>query len=139
MHSFKFEYYVIFNGTFFLQLHKKKEFFWLIKFFFTVLSDWKNYVKHMKLDIQTLNFGICWIARWHAKDIKSENKIFVAFKVEKILKDSLDSISSYKKFVDITQQYFALLFQGNFRANNLNFQWRWRWWDRIQAIFLNIF
>ena len=26
-----------------------------------------------------------------------------------------------------------------FPANNLNFDWRWRWWDRIQAIFLNIF
>ena len=24
-------------------------------------------------------------------------------------------------------------------ANNLNFHWRWRWWDRIQAIFFNLF
>ena len=24
-------------------------------------------------------------------------------------------------------------------ANNLNFYWRWRWWDQIQAIFLNLF
>ena len=75
------------------------------------------------------------------------------FKVEKILKGSLDSISSpspsvknqimggkvclrckgktllgvvnkllkIKKFVDITQQCFALLPQVNFPANNLNF------------------
>ena len=38
-----------------------------------------------------------------------------------------------KKFVDITQQCFALLLQVNFPANNLNFHWRW--WDRIQATF----
>ena len=44
-----------------------------------------------------------------------------------------------KKFVDITQQCFALLPQVNFPANNLNFYWRWRWWDWIQAIFLNLF
>ena len=72
-------------------------------------------------------------------------------KVEKILKGSLDSIPSpspsvkiqimggkevqrqniaghcqqtfeNKKFVDITQQCFALLPQVNFPANNLNFQ-----------------
>ena len=36
-----------------------------------------------------------------------------------------------RKFVDITQQFFALLPQVNFPANNLNFQ--------IQAIFLNLF
>ena len=29
--------------------------------------------------------------------------------------------------------------QVNFPANNLNFHWRKRWWDRIQAIFLNLF
>ena len=44
-----------------------------------------------------------------------------------------------KKFDDIPQQCFALLPQVNFHANNLNFHWRWRWWDRIQAIFLNLF
>ena len=32
---------------------------------------------------------------------------------------------------------FTLLPQVNFPANN--FHWRWRWWDRIQAIFLNLF
>ena len=68
----------------------------------------------------------------------TENK----FKEEKILKGSLDSIlspsTSEKKFVDITQQCFALLPQVIFPANNLNIHWRWRLWDRIQAIFLNI-
>ena len=44
-----------------------------------------------------------------------------------------------KKFVGITQQCFALLPQINFPDNNLNFHWRQRWWDQIQAIFFNIF
>ena len=29
--------------------------------------------------------------------------------------------------------------QVNFPDNNLNFQWRWMWWDQTQAILLNIF
>ena len=44
-----------------------------------------------------------------------------------------------KKFVDITQQCFALLTQLNFPINNLNFHWRCRWWDQIQSIFLSLF
>ena len=28
--------------------------------------------------------------------------------------------------------------QANFPAHNLNFHRRWRWWDQIQAIFLNL-
>ena len=32
-----------------------------------------------------------------------------------------------------------LLPQGNFPTNNLNFHWRWKWWDQIWAIFLNLF
>ena len=85
-------------------------------------------------------------------------------KVEKILKGSLDSIPSpslsvkiqimsllevwkqniagncqqtfeNKKFDDIAQQWFALLLQAYFPANNLNIHWRWRGWDRIQATF----
>ena len=27
----------------------------------------------------------------------------------------------------------------HFPVDNLNCHWRWRWWDRIQAIFLNLF
>ena len=42
-----------------------------------------------------------------------------------------------RKFADTTQQCFALLPQVNFPTNNLNFHWRW--WDWIQAIFLNFF
>ena len=38
-----------------------------------------------------------------------------------------------------TQECFTLLPQVNFYALNLNFHWRWMWWDRIQAIFLNLF
>ena len=44
-----------------------------------------------------------------------------------------------QKFVDITQQCFALSPQVNFPGDNLNFHWRQRWWDQIQAIFLNLF
>ena len=29
--------------------------------------------------------------------------------------------------------------QVNFPATNLNIHWSWRWWDKIQAIFLNLF
>ena len=43
-----------------------------------------------------------------------------------------------KKNIDITQQCFALLPQVNYPANNLNFYWRRRWLDWIQAIFLNL-
>ena len=66
-------------------------------------------------------------------------KLFLC-KVEKILKGSLNLIPSpsLSKFVDIPQQCFALFPQVNFPANNLNFHWRWRWWDQIQAIFLNL-
>ena len=39
------------------------------------------------------------------------------------------------KFVDNAQQCFALTTQANFPANNLNFHWRWRWLDQIQATF----
>ena len=28
-----------------------------------------------------------------------------------------------------------VLHQVNFPVNNLNFHWRWRWWDQIQATF----
>ena len=41
-----------------------------------------------------------------------------------------------QKFVDTAQQCFAFTQQVNFPTNNLNL--RWRWWDQIQTIFLNI-
>ena len=71
------------------------------------------------------------------------------FKVEKVLKGSLDLIQApsvkiqimggkfawgvNKKFVYNTQQWFAFTPQANFPAHNLNFHWRW--WDQIQATF----
>ena len=36
----------------------------------------------------------------------------------------------------LAQQCFAFTPQANFPTHNLNFHWRWRWWDQIQAIFL---
>ena len=61
---------------------------------------------------------------------------FAMLKIEKIL----GSLNFYfQKFVDNTQQCFAFTPQANFPAHNLNFQWRWRWWDQMQAIVLNLF
>ena len=42
-------------------------------------------------------------------------------------------------FVDNSQQCFAFTPQANFPTHNLNFHWRWRWWDQIQATFINLF
>ena len=36
-------------------------------------------------------------------------------------------------------QCFSFTTQANFPARNLNFHFRWRWWDQIQATFWNIF
>ena len=57
----------------------------------------------------------------------------------KTLLDVVNKLLKTKSLLTFTQQCFALLPQLNFTANNLNFHWRWRWWDRIQAIFLNLF
>ena len=43
----------------------------------------------------------------------------------------------FHKFVDNDQQCFAFTPQANFPTQNLNFHWRW--WDRIQAVFLYVF
>jgi hypothetical protein len=45
----------------------------------------------------------------------------------------------FQKFVDNPQQCFAFTPQANFPAHNLNFHSRWRWWDGIQDILLNLF
>ena len=45
----------------------------------------------------------------------------------------------FKKFVDNAQQCFAFTPPAKFPAHNLNFHWRWRWWDQIQATFYNLF
>ena len=34
---------------------------------------------------------------------------------------------------------FCLITSSKLSHNNLNFHWSWRWWDRIHAIFLNLF
>ena len=36
----------------------------------------------------------------------------------------------------VTQQCFAFIPKANFPAHNLNFHWRLRWWDQIQATYL---
>ena len=85
-------------------------------------------------------------------------------KVEKIWKDSLDWIPSpspsvkiqiiggkfclrckgktllgvVNKLLKTKSLLTSLSSQVNFPANNLKFHWRWRWWDLIQAIFLNL-
>ena len=41
----------------------------------------------------------------------------------------------YQKFVDNAQQCFAFTPQANFPAYDLNFYWKWRWWDQIQVTF----
>ena len=74
-------------------------------------------------------------------------------KVEKIWKGSLDLIPSPSPSVKIQIMggKVCLRCEGKtllgivskllktFPANNLNFHWRWRWWDPIQAFFLNLF
>ena len=57
----------------------------------------------------------------------------------KTLLGIVNKLLKTKKYVDITKQCFASLPQVDFPANSLNFHWRWRWWDRIQAIFLTLF
>ena len=39
----------------------------------------------------------------------------------------------------LTSPSNVLSYYLKFPVNNLNFHWRWRWWDQIQAIFLNLF
>ena len=44
-----------------------------------------------------------------------------------------------KSLLTSPSNVFALLPQVNSPANNLNFHWRWGWWDRIQAYLLKSF
>ena len=90
-------------------------------------------------------------------------------KVEKTIKGSLDSIPSpsvkiqiiggkdglrsksktllgidnkllkAKSLLTSPSNVLPLLPQVNFPINNFNFHWSWRWWDRIQSLFLNLF
>jgi hypothetical protein len=45
-------------------------------------------------------------------------------------------IFCFQKFVDNGHQCFAFTRQANFPAHNLNFHWRWRWWNQILKSFL---
>ena len=47
----------------------------------------------------------------------------------------------FKRLLTTTSNVLPLQFtpQANFCAHNLNFHWRWSWWDPIQATFLNFF
>ena len=50
----------------------------------------------------------------------------------------LSKTFEYKNFVDNAQQCFPYTPQANFPANDLDFHWRWMWWDQNQATFLNL-
>ena len=50
----------------------------------------------------------------------------------KTLLGDVNKLLKTKSFFDISQQCFALL--PNFPTNNLNFHWRWRWWDQIFSV-----
>ena len=41
----------------------------------------------------------------------------------------------FQKFVANAQQFFAFTSQANFPIHNLNFHWRWRWWDPFKIFF----
>ena len=113
-----------------------------------------------RLDLEDLHLTIQQCSKWMVPmDLRLPLQLWVltVVKVENVLKGSLDLMPSpsvkiqimggrvslwFKgktKFVDITQQCFALLPQVNLPDNNLNFHWRWRWWDQNQANLLNLF
>ena len=57
----------------------------------------------------------------------------------KTLTGIVNKLLKIKSLLTSPSQCFALLPQVNFPANNLNFYLRWRWWDQIKDIFLNLF
>ena len=85
-----------------------------------------------------------WLGKIAAASMFAELDIFLNGKVEKILKGSMDSILSpslgivnkllvFKSFLTTSINVFT------FPTHYLNSYWMWRWWDQIQAIFLNLF
>ena len=95
---------------------------------------------------------IKWIGCYHGPtmEICRKNKWFT-LKVEKILKGSLDLIPSLSPSVKIQIMggkvclrckgktllgFFNILLKTKSLFTSF---WRWRWWDCIQAIFLNLF
>ena len=51
------------------------------------------------------------------------------------------ALSTNYLYSKVCWQHPAMFCLYTFPAHNLNFHWiwRWKWWDRIQAIFLNLF
>ena len=62
-------------------------------------------------------------------------KLYLRYLGKTLLGD--DTKLFFQKFVDNAQQRFVFTPQANFPVHNLNFHWRW--WDRIQATFKNLF
>ena len=87
----------------------------------------------------------------HGKNFWNNTINNCCFKVENILKGSLDLIQSPSPSLKIqimggkvclrckSKTMFCLITSCKLSANNLNFHWKLRWWDWIQAIFFNIF
>ena len=68
---------------------------------------------------------VAWI-RSHHLHLQQKFKLWAGKFAEHVkAKHCWDKLLKTKKFVDITQQCFALLPKVNFSANNLNFHWRW--------------
>ena len=128
-----------------------------------------NFQNHHTWANLSQQFWICleFELKIHLCKFKRRFRVSWNDKVEKILKGSMDSISSPspsvkiqitggkvclrrkgKTLLGIVNKLFVFksLWQHptmfclyTFPAHNLNFHWRWRWWDRIKAIFLNLF
>ena len=57
----------------------------------------------------------------------------------KILLGNVNKLLKPKSLLTSPSNVLPYLPWVNFPANNLNFPWRWMWWDPIQATFLNLF
>ena len=101
-----------------------------------------------------------WKTFWDWAIFNFSHQVFSIGKAEKILKGSLDSIPSPSPLVQIQikggtvclrhkskklylyskvcWQHPAMFCLHTFPAHISNFLLRWRWWDRIQAIFLHL-
>ena len=115
---------------------------------------------------QTLIAFITWFHECRISFSKEILKvpIWLFFKVEKILKVAwirshhlylpwnfklwevclrcktvFNKLLKTESLLTVASNVLPLLPQVKFPAHNLNFHWRWRWWDQIQAIFLNFF
>ena len=83
----------------------------------------RNKIMHCKL-VKAMNFSNCdYWSYLNFDDLKFAGCCQQTFK--------------YKEFVANSQQCFSFMYASSKPFHNLNFHWRW--WDRIQAIFLNLF